>query len=154
VRSEIKEFAFTKLMMCGLCGSGVTGEEKYKNLKDGTMAKYIYYGCTRGRDRKCKNIYIREEELIKKLLKIIDKVEIDKLGMRARLEAEVERFNRFQASVLGNNPAKDVPMKKIDVRTYAKYLLKEGSITEKRDLLAFMKSRLVYTSKKLSLNQL
>ena len=129
----------------------MSGEEKYKSLKDGTMARYIYYGCTRGKDKYCKNIYIREEELIKELLKIIDQVEIDKLGMRFKLEAEVERYNKFQESVLGTAPNKDVPVKKIDVRTYAKYVLQEGSITEKRELLALLQSKLIYKDKKITL---
>lgn len=148
---KTKEFAFTKLMTCGYCGSGVSGEEKYKNLKDGTMARYIYYGCTRGKDKYCKNIYIREEELIKELLKIIDQVEIDKLGMRFKLEAEVERYNKFQESVLGTEPNKNVPVKKIEVRTYAKYVLQEGSITEKRELLALLQSKLIYKDKTITL---
>lgn len=148
---QIKEFAFTKLLTCGLCGSGVSGEEKFKNLKDGTVAKYIYYGCCRGKDKQCKNTYIREEELIWELLKIIDLVEIDKLGMRYKLEAEVERFNKFQEFVLGSNPSKDIKLKKIDVRTYAKYLLQEGTITEKRELLAFLRSKLIYKEKRVYL---
>lgn len=61
---QSKEFAFTKLMTCGLCGSGISAEEKYKQLKDGTAAKYIYYGCSRAKDRYCKNQYMREEDLI------------------------------------------------------------------------------------------
>lgn len=65
---ENKEFAFTKLITCGLCGSGISAEEKYKELKDGTTAHYIYYGCSRARDRYCKNKYIREEELIAELI--------------------------------------------------------------------------------------
>lgn len=148
---ENREFAFTKLITCGLCGSGVTGEEKFKTLKNGTPVRYIYYGCTRGRDRHCKNTYIREEELIKELLKIIDRVEINKLGMRVKLEAEVERYNRFQESVLGEEPEGNVPIKKIDVRTYAKYLLREGSITEKRELLALLQSKLIYKKGKIFL---
>ena len=68
---ENKEFAFTKLFTCGYCGSGISAEEKYKQLKDGTHARYIYYSCSRARDRHCKNKYIREEELITELLKII-----------------------------------------------------------------------------------
>ena len=36
-------------------------------------------------DRNCKNKYIREEELIEELLKIIDKVNINELGMRQKL---------------------------------------------------------------------
>jgi len=35
-----KKFAFTKLITCGLCGSGISAEEKYKQLKDGTTARY------------------------------------------------------------------------------------------------------------------
>ena len=40
-------------------------------LRDGTTAHYIYYGCTRARDRDCKNQYIREEELIAELLLVL-----------------------------------------------------------------------------------
>ena len=36
----------------------------------------------------------------------------------------------------------------IDVRTYTKYLLQEGNISEKKDLLILMKSRLVLINKK------
>src|SRR5207237_569558 len=69
---DSKEFAFTKLMKCGICGSGVTGQEKFKKLADGGTAKYIYYGCTRSRDRGCNSKYLREEDLILQLLQIID----------------------------------------------------------------------------------
>lgn len=34
IRSESKEFAFTKLMICGLCGSGITADEKFKKTKE------------------------------------------------------------------------------------------------------------------------
>ena len=78
------------------------------------------------------------------MLKIIDQVEVNKLGMRLKLEAEVERYNKFQESVLGGEPSNNVPTKKIDVRTYAKYLLREGTVTEKRELLALLQSKLIY----------
>jgi len=146
---ENKEFAFTKLITCGLCGSGITAEEKYKQLKDGTTARYVYYGCSRAKDHKCKNKYIREEDLIKELLKIIDKIEIDKLGMKQKLEAEVERYNKFQKSILQTNPDKNTSIKKIDIRTYTKYSLREGSIAEKRELLALVQSKLTYKDKKI-----
>lgn len=79
---ENKEFAFTKLFTCGLCQSDVSAEEKYKPRKDGTHARYVYYGCSRGSDKHCKNQYIREEELIMELLKIIDQVNINELGVQ------------------------------------------------------------------------
>ena len=48
---EAKEFAFTKLMSCGLCGSGITADEKFKKLNDGSTNRHVYYKCTRSRDK-------------------------------------------------------------------------------------------------------
>ena len=45
VRGETKEFAFTKLMTCGLCGSGITADEKFKKQQNGNVHRYVYYGC-------------------------------------------------------------------------------------------------------------
>ena len=39
----------------------------------------------------------------------------------------------------------------INIRKYAKYLLKQGSVTEKRDLLANLRSRLSYKDKMVTL---
>ena len=150
---ENKEFAFTKLFTCGYCQSGISAEEKYKQLKDGTSAKYIYYGCSRARDRNCKNKYIREEELIDELLKIMDKVNINELGMRQKLMDEIKRFNKLQKIVNKQTGKALVEENDVNIRQYAKYLLKEGSVIEKRELLANLRSRLVYQDKKITLLQ-
>ncbi len=147
---ENKEFAFTKLFTCGYCGSGISAEEKYKLLKDTTHARYIYYSCSRARDRNCKNKYIREEDLITELLKILDKVNINELGMRQKLEDEIARFNIFQRSVLGSK-GKIENKTDTDIRNYAKYILKEGSTSEKRELLGNLRSRIIYKDKTLTL---
>ena len=147
---ETKEFAFTKLFTCGYCQSGISAEEKWKQLKDGGANRYIYYSCSRARDRNCKNKYIREEELITELLKILDKVNINELGMRQKLEDEINRFNIFQRSVLGATE-KIKTDKDTDIRNYAKYILKEGMTSEKRELLANLRSRIVYKDKILTL---
>ena len=151
IQRESKEFAFTKLITCGCCGSGISAEDKYKKLKDGTTAHYIYYGCSRARDRFCKNKYIREEELISKLLKIMDKVDINELGMRVKLEAEVNRFNKFQNMILMDKNPKRKTKPAVDMRVYAKYVLKEGSAIEKRELLVNLKSKITLKNKKLYL---
>ena len=39
----------------------------------------------------------------------------------------------------------------VNTREYAKYLLREGSTTEKRELLANLRSRLMYKDKKITL---
>jgi site-specific DNA recombinase len=147
---ETKEFAFTKLFTCGYCGSGISAEEKWKELKGGGANRYIYYSCSRARDRNCKNKYIREEDLILELLKILDKVNINELGMRQKLEEEIARFNIFQRSVLGAT-GKIKNNQEADIRNYAKYILKEGATVEKRELLANLRSRIIYKDKMLTL---
>lgn len=139
------EFAFTKLMLCGSCGSSVSAEEKYKPLKDGTTSRYVYYGCSRSRDRNCRgNKYLREEELINQLLGILDQIDLNQLGVRIKFEEEMKRYNKFQRTVLGlSNPK--AKHEDIDIRTYAKYILKEGTNEEKRELMSCFKSKLKIT---------
>src|SRR5690606_20957067 len=96
IRSQDKEFAFTKMLTCGLCGSGVTADEKFKNLKDGTQARYVYYGCTKFRDKNCKCGHIREEDLIEQMANILDTVSLDEIGMKDKIKAEIESHNEFQ----------------------------------------------------------
>ena len=144
-----KEFAFTKLIRCGMCKSGVTAEEKFKNLKDGSTARYVYYGCTRFNDKDCKNTHLREEDLISQLIDMIHKMELNLTGVREKLEKELGRFNKFRHGVLGLNAEESEQQSKADLRSYAEYLLKEGTIDEKRDLMQSFKSKLVLLNKQL-----
>lgn len=138
------EFAFTKLITCGLCGSTFSAEEKYKQLKDGTVAKYIYYGCGRARDHHCKNVYLREEELIEQIVKSLDQIDFNQLGIQHKFEEELRRFNKFQRGVLGLSKSQTAH-EEIDLKTYVKYTLKEGSNEEKRELMGNFKSKIKIT---------
>jgi len=151
-RSASKEFAFTRLIKCGLCGSGITADEKFKKLKDGGVNRHVYYGCTRSRDHNCKCGYVKEEDLINQLLNIIDKISLDKIGVREKIEKEIERYHKFQSGVLGIKKEKEV-QKEINVKSYAKYILKEGTILEKRELLSSLKSKLVFRDKTIRLEK-
>lgn len=150
---EGREFAFTKLLTCGHCGSGITATEKYKQLKNGGLNKHIYYGCTKARDLHCKAGYAKEIDLINDLVKIVDELEIDEIGLRKQFEEEIERYNQFQKTVLMmQGKEKEAKLQEnFDIRTYAKYVLREGKIDEKRELLAGLKSRLIFINKKLIL---
>jgi Recombinase len=139
------EFAFTKLMLCGSCGSCITAEEKYKPLKNGTSAHYIYYGCGRTRDHSCKgNTYLWEEELVNQLLTILDKIDIHTLKVQVQFEEELKRHNKFQRGVLGLSKS-DTKHEDIDTKTYAKYILKEGTNEEKRQLMNCFQTKLMIT---------
>lgn len=146
---QSKEFAFTKLMTCGLCDSGISAEEKYKQLKDGTSNKYIYYGCSRAKDRHCKNQYLREEDLVDQLIKGISKVKFNQTAVQLRFEEELKRFNKFHRGVLGVSGKKEKHTD-IDLKTYAKYILKEGSNEEKRELMGCFESKVVVKERKIT----
>jgi len=60
---------------------------------------------------------------------------------------EIKRFNHFQKVVLGSDGKQEAVEAEVNIRTYAKYLLKEGGITEKRELLGNLKSKLIYRDK-------
>lgn len=150
IKSEGKEFAFTKLITCGLCGSGITADEKFKKLKNGGVNRYVYYGCTQSNDKNCKGGYIREEDLIEQLTELMDKVELDETGIRAKVKAEVERHKKFQAGMLGKKTER-IRVSDIDVRNYAKYILTDGMLIEKRELLGCLKSKIAIKEKTLVL---
>jgi len=147
VRSELKEFAFTKLITCGLCGSGVTADEKFKKRKDGSTLRYVYYGCTRSRDKNCKGGYLREEDLIEQLVKLVDELDLNEIHMKQKFDEEVARLNKFQKSFFGRRGHDEAGGGSVNLKSYAKYLLREGSVVEKREFMACIKSKFILKNK-------
>lgn len=137
-------------MTCGLCGSGICADEKFKKLKDGSVNRHIYYGCTKAKDKDCKCGYINEVELIEQFEKLLNQININEIGMRDRIKEEVQRIKRFQQSVLGIK--QEIQVSEVDVRDYAKFILKDGTIEEKRELLICFKSKILLKEKCIYLN--
>lgn len=151
-RTQRKEFAFTKMITCGLCGSGVTADEKFKRQKNGNEHRYVYYGCTKFNDKNCPCGYIREEDLIEQLAQILDEISLDEIGMKDHIKSEIQAHNEFQESILGESST-NVKVKDIDIRNYAKHILRKRPIHEKRALLENLKSKLVLKEKTILLRK-
>ena len=149
-KGDSKEFAFTKLLSCGLCGSSITADEKFKYQKNGNVHRYVYYGCTRHNDKNCKSGWINEEELVEQLANLMDKIDLDSIGMKERIKTDIERHRKFQSGLLGIQETK-VKVADVDVRNYAKYMLREGTTFEKRELLSCLRSKVMLAHKILSL---
>ncbi len=152
-KSHIRKFEFVRLMRCGHCGSGITAEEKFKHLKNGDTARYVYYMCTRGKDRKCPSLYVNEKDLIIQLAKIIDTIELDQIGMRDKWEWEIERFYKIhsfvsEAPIIERSPSR----KEFDLRAYAKMIFEDGTYDEKRGVLSCLKSKILIKDKKVYLD--
>ena len=76
---------------------------------------------------------------------------MDELGIRTRIEDEIARFNKFRSGVLGHK--QDKVAIDVDVRNYTKYLLREGTLIEKRELLGCLQSKLFLKDRKIALEQ-
>jgi site-specific DNA recombinase len=150
-KAHNKEFAFTRLITCGYCGSGITAMEKFKQQKNGNTHSYIYYCCTKAKDKTCKAELINEDDLLIAIFNLIDTISIDELGMREKLEKELKRYQNFRVGVLGV-AEDDTKNMEIGMKNYAKYILKESEIKEKRELLRNLKSKLILENKKLRMN--
>jgi site-specific DNA recombinase len=150
INKQNREFAFTKLITCGLCGSAITPCEKFKNQKNGNVHRYVYYGCARSKDKNCPGGYMREEEIINQMVTLLDSLDLNELGVKHAFADEVSRYNKFRKIALGKNAEKESEV--FDMKAYAIYLLTEGSMAEKRSLLANLKSRLTLTNKVLTIS--
>ena len=150
VRRENIEFAFTKVMTCGLCGSGISATEKFKKLKNGGYNRHIYYGCTKAKDKNCKSGYISEEDLIKQLQKQVEKLDFKKLPVQDKIEGEIKRFKKFQMMATGKN--QNIDVSDVDVKNYIKFLLKDGDDQEKRELLTCLNGEILLSNKTITIN--
>ena len=61
--------------------------------------------------------------------------------MKRKIDEEFERFARFATDVLGVSDKQKA--QKINQRKYVEYLLRSGTMTEKRELLGCLKNRLI-----------
>ena len=136
-------------MKCGLCGSGICADEKFKKLKDGSVNRHVYYGCTRAKDKNCKCGYINETELIKQLQRLVNKINLNEISIRQQVEVEVSRYKKFPRSLLEGFTA--VKISDIDIRNYVKFILKDGNLKEKREIMSCFKSTIALKNKEVAL---
>jgi DNA invertase Pin-like site-specific DNA recombinase len=148
-RSAQKEFSFTKIMKCGLCGSGITADEKFKQLKDGGINRYVYYQCCKSRDQNCKNQAINEIDLIDQLKLLVDDLDIKSLPMRGKINSDVQRIKKFYAMIFDEKT--QIHIKNINVRDYAKFILQEGKEDERREFLSCLTSNLLLDNKQVKI---
>ena len=149
-----REFAFTRMLHCAYCESGITAEEKIKELKDGSSNSHIYYRCTKVKNLDCPNESVKESILIDEMLPIIDTMSLDKTELKQKLEKEVARYALFQTGVLRQDLPQSKKHKDISIKTFAKYMLMHGTLTEQREVLSCIKSRILLKDKKLTIEKI
>jgi len=90
-----RKLALAGLIKCGKCGCSMTPEVK--------KGKYVYYHCTKYKGS-CDNVYIREENLIENLGKVVKQVQINSTVTedikKALLESQKDRIKYHEDSII------------------------------------------------------
>jgi len=135
-----KEFPFKGLIACASCGSGVVGEEKIRKLNNNGIKKHIYYHCSRSKNFKCKERYLREELLIKELVSFIGKLNLKHFEISKKLKRYITEYQRITKIILRQQKIESD--QNINLKSFSKYVLKDGSNKEKRELLKCLQIKL------------
>lgn len=151
IKSQGKEFAFTRMVKCGMCGSGITADEKFKKLQNGGVNRHVYYRCTKSKDRRCKNTAINEDDLLKEFQKMVSTLDLNEVQINEKLNLEIKKFKKLQAMFLGKENTAEI--QKVDLRNYLKFILKDGTQLEKRSVLGCIKSNLVLNDRILTVQK-
>ena len=129
-----KKFAYKMLLKCGSCRGNIVAEEKFKKLLDGTFSHHIYYHCSRVLDRQCGKHYITEEQLEKKLISFVESLDISKLSISQGLKTSFGQYKKIASGIL-NQQNIDIKEDDIDIKSYARYIFKEGISREKGEFI-------------------
>lgn len=116
-------------------------EEKHRKLKNGSFNMHVYYGCTKYNDLHCKCGYIKKEDLIEQLSGMMDKLIMDDSEIKQKIECEIKRYKKFRYGVLGLKESNEKIEETLDHKKYAKYILSQGTIEEKRELISNLKGK-------------
>lgn len=96
----------------------------------------------------CKCGYLREEELIKQLVALIEKVEVEEKFIKQKFDQEQARMAVFQKQFYGTKMVKSEI--EYDPKKFTEHILTEGTVEEKREMLANLKGKLLLTNKVVS----
>ncbi len=88
---------------------------------------------------------------MEQILAMLGALDMNELGIKQKFEDEITRYNKFRRVALGKSREQNTEPEIFDAKTYAIYVPTEDTITEKRELLSNLKSRLMLKEKKLSL---
>lgn len=136
-----KDFPFKNFLKCYSCGSTIVGEDKQKQLMDGSIKKHVYYHCSRQVDYDCPEKYVTLETIICELTRMCGDLITDISTLDPGLVGAINKFGLMIKS--SGNTDTDV------VAGYVKYVLQEGSEFEKTRLIRNLKIKLALHDKRL-----
>ena len=144
-----KKFPFKHLFYCGACGSRMTVEEHFKQLKDGTKRRHVYYRCTKStKDPNCKELSIKADDITKQILAMVDGGNFDDIEPTEQLFKRIENYKRVTSQLIKDHGI--IATERVHFKNYASYVLRQGSMNEQDcfirglNLPLFVKNKRIY----------
>lgn len=97
------------------------------------------------------NPAINEDDLLKEFQKMAGTLELNEVQLNEKLNLEIKKFKKLQAMFLGKDNSADIH--KVDLRNYMKFVLKDGTILEKRSVFDCIKSDLILKNKTITVKE-
>lgn len=97
----------------------------------------------------CKCGYTEEKEILKQFEELIDRINLNEIEVKEKIKSDLDRLSKMQRFFLGTKDK--IAVTNVDIRGYAKYILKEGTNAEKREILGCLKSKINLAQKKIKL---
>ncbi|MCL5073093.1 MAG: recombinase family protein, partial [Actinobacteria bacterium] len=129
-----KEFIYKNLFKCGNCGNNIVAEDKFKKLLDGNFSHHVYYHCSKALDNGCGKHYLRQEELEEKIVKFIEDLDLKDVKISNHLKYAFEEYKKIAGQVLSQQNI-NINENTIDLKSYARYVFKEGSTRERAEFI-------------------
>jgi hypothetical protein len=108
-------------LQCASCGSTIVGEEKFKQLKDGSKRRHVYYHCSRQVKYDCEEPFVSHDALVEGLIAMADIFKIDKACIEPGLAKAVDNFGSIARTVNSDFQPEEA------FQHYARHILQTGS---------------------------
>ena len=96
--TDRNKFAYTRIMKCGECHSGITAELQRKKLKDGTTNEHTYYRCSKLKGPKsCSMAFIKLDKVEAKIEETLSELDIPKSISKWMFEVLRDEFAQEQS---------------------------------------------------------
>lgn len=146
-----RNILFRGIFKCAVCGSAITGVEKFRTRQMGTPRRHVYYYCAKTKNPKCKERPIKEKWLIvsiNRYISFMNTAHPQTIKVSRTLLQGMETYRKIQEQALlaQNISPKSAPTRFAE---YAKYILAEGTDQERREVVGVFGKQLYLHNKEI-----
>ena len=146
-----RNILFRGVFKCAVCGSAITGVEKFRTRQVGVPKRHVYYYCSKTKNLKCREKPIKEKLLIgsiNRYVSFMNTAHPQTIKLSRNLIQGIESFRKIQEQAL---LAQDINPKSAPTRfaEYAKYILAEGMDQEKLEVVKVFGKQLYLHNKEI-----